>query len=367
MTKIPFLELGKINSQIKNQLDSAYRRVMNSGWYVMGPELEAFESDFATYSEVKYCVGVGNGLDALLLILKAYEIGPGDEVIVPSNTFIATWLAVSQCGAKPIPVEPDIDTYNINPECIEAVITKRTRAIIPVHLYGLPADMDSINELAKRYDLIVIEDAAQSHGARYKGRKVGSLGHAAGTSFYPGKNLGALGDGGAILTNDQKTAEKVRKLRNYGSMIKYQHEINGHNSRLDELQAAFLREKLKVLDAWNHRRALIAESYNSRLLNLGLVLPIVPLWADPTWHLYVVRSVNRGLLMNNLAAAGVETAVHYPMPPHKQAVYASQNYGQLKIAELFARQVLSLPISPSLTDGEVDFVITEVQRAARLD
>ncbi|MDT8283004.1 MAG: DegT/DnrJ/EryC1/StrS family aminotransferase, partial [Gammaproteobacteria bacterium] len=238
--QVPFLDLGLLHQPIRKSLDLAYHRVMDSGWFIMGPELEAFEAEFAQYCEVKHCVGVGNGLEALHLLLRAYEIGRGDEVIVPSNTFIATWLAVTECGATPIPVEPDIATHNIDPALVANAITSRTRAIIPVHLYGQPADMDPIKDLATNHGLIVIEDAAQAHGARYKGRRAGSLGHAAATSFYPGKNLGALGDGGAVLTNDDVIADKVKQLRNYGSTVKYQHNIAGYNSRLDEMQAAFL-------------------------------------------------------------------------------------------------------------------------------
>jgi dTDP-4-amino-4,6-dideoxygalactose transaminase len=250
--KIPFLPLGLINQTIRDELDSAYHRVMDSGTFIMGCELEAFEQEFAQYCEVKHCIGVGNGLEAIHLILKAYGIGPGDEVIVPSNTFIATWLAVSQCGATPVPIEPNIETYNMDPSLISGAITSRTRAIIPVHLYGQPADIDAINDIAAKHELVVIEDAAQAQGAKYKGKKIGSLGDAAATSFYPGKNLGALGDGGAILTDDDFLAEKVMRLRNYGSEIKYEHNFLGYNSRLDEMQAAFLRIKLPMLDRWNH-------------------------------------------------------------------------------------------------------------------
>lgn len=248
---IPFLDLARLHENIKEPLQQAFRRVLDSGWFIMGPELSAFEDEFARYSEVKHCIGVGNGLEAIHLLLRAYEIGAGDEVIVPSNTFIATWLAVSQCGAKPVPVEPNIKTYNINPELIEAAITERTKAIIAVHLYGQIADIDAINDIAKRHGLIVIEDAAQAQGALYKGRRACSLGHAAATSFYPGKNLGALGDGGAVLTNDDAIADSIKRLRNYGSQKKYQHDVAGYNSRLDEMQAALLRVKLSWLDEWN--------------------------------------------------------------------------------------------------------------------
>jgi dTDP-4-amino-4,6-dideoxygalactose transaminase len=342
MNPIPFLDLGQLNGQLREKLDAAYSRVMDSGWYIMGPELEAFENEFAAYSKVKHCIGIGNGLDALHLILKAYEIGPGDEVIVPSNTFIATWLAVSQCGAKAVPVEPDIKTHNIDPKLISTAITPRTRAIMPVHLYGQTADMDPINEIAKKNDLIVIEDAAQAQGARYKGRRAGSLGHAAGTSFYPGKNLGALGDGGAVLTNDDAIANKVRMLRNYGSTVKYQHDIAGYNSRLDELQAAFLRVKLKVLDDWNQDRRRVAAQYDELLKDVDVVLPFVPEYAEPVWHLYVIRSKRRDALKDYLEKKGISTVVHYAIPPHRQACYSVYSDHKLPIADLLAEEVLSL-------------------------
>ena len=260
---VSFLDLATLHLSIRPQLDAAYTRVMDSGWFIAGPELDAFESEFARYCDVEHCVGVGNGLDAIHLLLRACGIGPGDEVLVPSNTFIATWLAVTQCGATPVPVEPLVATHNIDPALLEAHITTKTRAIIPVHLYGQPADMDPINAVAEKHNLVVIEDAAQAQGARYKGRRVGSLGHAAATSFYPGKNLGALGDGGAVLTSDAHIAKKIRQLRNYGSEVKYQHQVQGYNSRLDEMQAAFLRVKLSTLDAWNDRRRQIASTYNT--------------------------------------------------------------------------------------------------------
>lgn len=353
---VPFLDLGRLHQPIRPQLDAAYRRVMDSGWFIMGPELAAFESEFAAYSEVKHCIGVGNGLEALHLLLRAYGIGPGDEVIVPSNTFIATWLAVTQCGATPVPVEPDIKTHNIDPDLISTAITTRTRAIMPVHLYGQPADMDPINELATKQGLIVIEDAAQAQGARYKGHRVGSLGHAAGTSFYPGKNLGALGDGGAVLTNDDAIADKVRRLRNYGSTFKYHHDLAGYNSRLDELQAAFLREKLKVLNEWNNKRREVAAAYSMLLVGGDSVLPFVPEFAEPVWHLYVIRSQHRNALKAHLEEQGVSTVIHYPIPPHRQACYADYANHILPIADMLAGEVLSLPMSPDLQEDEVERV-----------
>ncbi len=351
--KVNFLDIGRLHQPIRAQLDEAYQRVMDSGWFIMGPELAAFESEFAAYSNVKHCIGVGNGLDALHLLLRAYGIGPGDEVIVPSNTFIATWLAVSQCGATPVAVEPDVNTHNINPELIAAAITPRTKAIMPVHLYGQPADMDPINQIAQQHGLVVIEDAAQAQGAYYKGRRVGSLGHAAGTSFYPGKNLGALGDGGAVLTNDDAIADQVRRLRNYGSSIKYQHDLAGYNTRLDELQAAFLREKLKVLDAWNTKRKAIAKTYSELLSSADCITPMVPEYADPVWHLYVIRSQRRDQLKAYLEQHGVSTVIHYPIPPHRQACYPEYSSQSLPIADMLAGEVLSLPMSPDMTDTEI--------------
>lgn len=360
--KIPFLDIGHLHQSIRPALDAAYHRVMDSGWFIMGPELEGFEAEFARYSCVKHCIGVGNGLEALHLLLRAYGIGPGDEVIVPSNTFIATWLAVSQCGATPVPVEPDPDTFNINPALICAAITRRTRAIMPVHLYGLPADMDPINAIAAQHGLIVIEDAAQAQGAMYKGRRAGSLGHAAGTSFYPGKNLGALGDGGAVLTNDDAIASKVRLLRNYGSCIKYQHDLAGYNSRLDEMQAAFLRAKLAVLDEWNAKRREFATAYTCLLQSSGVSLPHVPDYADPVWHLYVIRSGNRDGLKAHLDREGVSTVIHYPIPPHLQGCYSEFRHALLPLAEQMAKDVLSLPMSSAMTMTQIEFVASSVAR-----
>lgn len=351
--QVPFLDLNRMHDPIRPQLDEAYHRVMDSGWFIMGPELVAFEAEFAAYSKVKHCIGVGNGLDALHLLLRAYGIGPGDEVIVPTNTFIATWLAVSQCGATPVAVEPDDKTHNINPALIAAAITSKTKAIMPVHLYGQPADMDPINQLAAEHGLVVIEDAAQAQGAFYKGRRVGSLGHAAGTSFYPGKNLGALGDGGAVLTNDDAIADQVRRLRNYGSSVKYQHDLAGYNSRLDELQAAFLREKLKVLDEWNAKRKVIANTYSDLLRSVDCITPYVPDYADPVWHLYVIRSKQRDKLKAHLEQQGVASVIHYPIPPHRQNCYFEYASLSMPIAETLAAEVLSLPISPYMGEAEV--------------
>lgn len=360
--KVPFLDLTFSHLELQQELETTFRRVLESGWYILGREVEAFEEEFAAYCGVRHCVGVGNGLDALHLILRAYGIGVGDEVVVPSNTYIATWLAVSYAGAKPVPVEPLEGTYNIDPRRIQAAITPRTRAIIAVHLYGQTADMDAINAIARRHGLKVIEDAAQAHGARYKGIKAGNLGDAAGFSFYPGKNLGALGDGGAITTNDDKLASQVRMLRNYGSQVKYHNEVKGFNSRLDELQAAFLRVKLKHLDAWNAARSRIAISYRNGLTASGLVLPVVPEWANPAWHLFVVRSKHRDSLQNKLEQAGIGTMVHYPIPPHLQPAYADDGYqlGDLPIAEKLIREVLSLPIFPHLGNQDLASIIATI-------
>jgi len=359
--KVPFLDLKTVNRSSEILLNDAFQRVIASGWYIHGQELEAFESEFAEYCEVKHCIGVGNGLDAIHLLLIAYGIGPGDEVIVPSNTFIATWLAVSRCGASIVAVEPNPVSYNIDPQAIEDSITERTVAIIPVHLYGQPADMDAINDIATKHKLLVIEDAAQAHGACYRGRRAASLGHAAATSFYPGKNLGALGDGGAAMTNDSAIAQKIKQLRNYGSPIKYQHDLLGYNSRLDELQAAFLRVKLRELDNANARRREIARLYTEALAGSEIVPPYVPEWSDPVWHLYVVRTDKRNQLQEHLKRNGVETMVHYPIPPHRQKCYADIPQQPLPIAEILAAEILSLPISSSLSGLEVDYVIAKLK------
>lgn len=363
--KIAFLDLRAGYTEIKQELDQAFYRVMNSGQYILGREVKSFEEEFAAYCGVKYCIGVGNGLEALQIILTAYGIGPGDEVIVPSNTYIATWLAVSNVGAKPIPVEPDIKTYNIDPEKIVTSITCRTKAIIPVHLYGQPADMDPILEIALKHKLKVIEDNAQAQGAHYKGRCTGSIGHAAGTSFYPSKNLGAFGDGGAVTTNDAELADRVRTLRNYGSKKKYYNEFKGFNSRLDEIQAAFLRVKLRKLNEWNNRRRSLAAYYLDELRGLrNLTLPFVPGWADPVWHLFVVRHPDRDNLQKGLTDSGIETLIHYPIPPHLSRAYAEEKskLGSLPIAKLLADTVLSLPIGPHVTKEQVREVILALKR-----
>jgi len=360
---IPFLDLKRPYLEIKDELDAAYRRVMESGWYVLGNEVEAFEAEFSTYCETKHCIGVANGLDALHLIVRAYGIGPGDEVIVPANTYIATWLAVTHAGATPVPVEPVESTYNIDPSRIEKVVTSRTKAIMVVHLYGQPVDMDPINTLAKKYGVKVIEDCAQAHGARYKGGMVGGLGNAAGFSFYPGKNLGAFGDGGAVTTSDDSLAESIKILRNYGSKIKYHNEVQGCNSRLDELQAAFLRVKLKYLNDWNGRRTSIASYYIDQLADCDLILPYVPDLINPVWHLFIIQSKHRDILQRKLSEAGIGTLVHYPVPPHLQPAYVTLRYsrGMFPVSERIADSIISIPIGPHLSTGDVHYIVQKLK------
>ena len=359
---IPFLDLKAPYIELKDELDAAYRRVMESGWYILGTEVEAFEAEFAAYCESKYCIGVANGLDALHLIIRAYGIGAGDEVIVPSNTYIATWLAVTHAGATPVPVEPDERTYNIDPAKIEQAITPKTKAIMVVHLYGQPADIDPINAIAQKHGLKVIEDCAQAHGACYKGRRTGSLGDAAGFSFYPGKNLGAMGDGGAVTTNDDILAERINVLRNYGSKVKYLNSLIGYNSRLDELQAAFLRVKLSRLDEWNDRRCQIAQLYLTNIYANTLQLPYVAEKVDPVWHLFVIRTGMRQQLQGKLYTEGIGTLVHYPIPPHRQEAYSKLGFsgGVFPLAEKMAAETLSLPIGPHMDAAEIDQVIRSV-------
>ena len=357
--KVPFLDLKAAYHELKDELDAACNRVMESGWYILGEEVEVFEKEFAEYCGAKHCVGVANGLDALHLILKGYGIGAGDEVIVPSNTYIATWLAVSYAGATPIPIEPNIETYNLAPENIEAAITEKTRAIMPVHLYGQPAEMDAINDVARKYNLRVIEDAAQAQGAKYQGKRTGVLGDAAGFSFYPGKNLGAFGDAGAITTDDDGLAGQLRMLRNYGSKVKYYNEVKGYNSRLDPLQAAFLRVKLEHLDEWNARRAKIAERYFENLADVpDLILPFVPETTNPAWHLFVVRHPRRDDLQKHLENAGIGIVIHYPVPPHLSEAYSDLNLKpeDLPSAGAIADTILSLPISPHAEPEQVDYI-----------
>ena len=363
--QVPFLDLKAAYDELQSEIDAAVARVLSSGWYLLGEELTAFEAAFAAYIGVKHCVGVGNGLDALHLSLRALGVGPGDEVIVPSNTYVATWLAVTYAGATPVPVEPDPQTYNLDPARLAAALTGRTKAIIPVHLYGQPADMEPISAFAEQYGLRVLEDAAQAHGARYKGRRVGSLGDASAWSFYPGKNLGALGDGGAVTTNDDALAERLRVLRNYGSKVKYVHEVAGFNSRLDELQAAVLNVKLRHLDSWNARRKEVAATYLGALAEMaGLTLPFVPDWAEPVWHLFVVQTAEREALQQHLAGCGVSTLIHYPTPPHRQRAYADLGFsaGSFPVAESLHGRVLSLPLGPHQSAPQVRAVVESLER-----
>ena len=368
--KVPFLDLGAAYRALQPELEAAVLASLRTGWYIGGSDVEGFEDDFANHVQARHAVGVANGLDALHLALRAMGIGAGDEVIVPSNTYIATWLAVTYCGARPVPVEPEIGGFNIDPALLEAAITPRTKAILPVHLYGQPAELDPILQLARRRGLRVLEDAAQAHGARYRGRRIGSHGDAVAWSFYPGKNLGALGDAGAVTTDDAELADRIRVLRNYGSRVKYVNEVQGVNSRLDPVQAAALRVKLRHLDRWNARRAEIAARYGAALRGSGLLLPVVPPHMEPAWHLYVVRHPQRDRLAERLAAAGVGTLIHYPVPPHEQAAYRDLGLarGSLPRSEALHAEVLSLPMDPLLTDAQLDHVVAEVLRAcAALD
>ena len=345
--KIPFLDFERLHSPIREELIYAFKDVLDSNWFVMGNQLEQFEREYAEWNKVKHCVGVSNGLDALTLALKALEIGPGDEVIVPSNTYIATALAVSNVGATPVFVEPRIETANINPDLIEAAISKRTKAIMPVHLYGQACEMEAIMNIANRHGLFVIEDNAQAHGAAFNGRMTGSWGHINATSFYPGKNLGALGDGGAITTDSDDLAHKVRVLRNYGSQEKYKNEVLGYNNRLDELQAALLRVKLRRLDEWTAERNRIAETYIDGLNNVrGIELFSLAEGATSAYHLFVIKTSHRERLQAKLNEAGIGTLIHYPIPPHLQECYEPLGYkeGDFPIAERLASEVLSLPL-----------------------
>ena len=359
---IPFLDLGAAYRELKTEIDAAVMRVLDSGWYILGPEVDAFEQEWASYCEADYAVGLANGLDALILALRALDVGPGDEVIVPSNTYIATWLAVSAVGATPVPVEPDPDTHNIDQSLIEAAITPATKVLLPVHLYGQPVDLDPILAIAGKHGLRVVEDAAQAHGARYKGKRIGGHGDIVCWSFYPGKNLGALGDGGAVTTNNADLADRVRVLRNYGSRVKYVNQVQGVNSRLDPLQAAVLRVKLQHLENWTDRRGAIADRYTKGLAEIGLILPHVPNWADPSWHLYVVRSTERDALQARLYAAGIETLIHYPIPPHMQDAYAGLCLApsSLPYARQLAGEVLSLPMGPQLGIKNADVIMAHI-------
>jgi dTDP-4-amino-4,6-dideoxygalactose transaminase len=362
-SEVLFLDLRETYLEIKDELDAATRRVMDSGWYILGREVQAFEEEFAAYCGVKYCVGVGNGLEALQLTLRAYGIGAGDEVIVPSNTYIATWLAVSGAGATVLPVEPVERTFNLDPARVEAAITERTKAILPVHLYGQTAEMEAINAVARKHGLKVIEDAAQAHGATFNGKRAGALSDAAGWSFYPTKNLGAYGDAGAVTTDDEALAREVRLLRNYGAREKYYNDVKGINSRLDEMQAALLGVRLRHLDEWNRRRARIAAIYHEGLSDTELLLPLVARGAEPVWHLFVIRSARRDALQQHLKAHGVQTLIHYPVPPHLQQAYSDLKIdaGAYPLSEAIHREVLSLPMGPHLSEAHARRVVEAVR------
>ena len=364
---IPFLDLKAAHDELRDDLNAAAVRVMDSGWYILGGEVAAFEGEWASYCGAGHCVGVSNGLSALELVLRAWGVGPGDEVIVPSNTYIASWLAVSAVGATPVPVEPVFETSNIDPSCIEAAVTPRTKAIMPVHLYGQCAEMAPVMDIAERHGLRVLEDAAQAHGATCDGRRAGALGHAAAWSFYPTKNLGAAGDAGAVTTDDPELADRVRLLRNYGSRTKYYNEVQGTNSRLDELQAAILRVKLAHLDDWNARRAATAQRYLDGLAGVeGLRLPEVAAGQVPVWHVFAVHHPERDALQQALRDAGIGTLIFYPVPPHLSDAYADAGWDAdaFPLATELAGTTLALPIGPQLREDEQDQVIAAVRQAA---
>lgn len=363
--KVPFLSLGEPYTLLRRELDAAYQRVHSSGSYILGEEVATFEQEFADYVGARHCVGMGNGFDALQLSLRALDIGEGDEVIVPANTYIATWLAVMATGAKPLPVEPDLRSYNLDPARLEDAVNAHTRAILVVHLYGQAANMAPIRSVAERHGLFVLEDCAQAHGARYGGRRVGGLGDAGAWSFYPSKNLGAFGDGGAVTTNDDMLAQRLRRLRNYGSETRNLNQVAGFNSRLDELQAAFLRVKLKYLDDWNERRGQVAAAYIDGLSDTGLALPQTPHGTDPVWHLFVVASDDRDRLQQRLARDGVQTLVHYPLAPYRQEACKGLrlNPDRFPISEAVHKRVLSLPMSPFLNSEQLEYAVHAVKRA----
>jgi dTDP-4-amino-4,6-dideoxygalactose transaminase len=363
MHKVPFLDVGYTYRELRGEIDAAVARVLQSGRYIQGDEVENFESNFASFVEAKHCVGVANGLDAIYLALRAMEIGAGDEVIVPAHTFIATWLAVTNCGATPVPVEPELNGYNIDPTLIEESITKKTKAIIMVHLYGQPCDIDEIHSIANRHGLRVIEDAAQAHGAAYKGQRIGGHSDVITWSFYPGKNLGAFGDGGAITTNDQDLAEKIQVLGNYGSKQKYEHSELGVNSRLDPIQAAILNVKLNYLDSWNEIRQELANEYIRSLSNVEVLCPQENSWSKSAWHLFVIEISNRDVFQGKLSSFDIESVIHYPKAPHQQAAYSAAFVGtKFDRAERLSSSVLSLPIGPGMSIEDVSFVCEAVKK-----
>jgi dTDP-4-amino-4,6-dideoxygalactose transaminase len=361
---IPFADFKYMHQEIRDETIAAFTKIYDKGWFIKGEQVTLFEKEFTNYCGTKYAIGCSNGLDALYLILRAYNIGPGDEVIIPSHTFIATALAVTYTGAKPVLVENDIETYNIETSLIESKINSKTKAIIAVHLYGQCADMKPIIELGKKYNLKIIEDAAQAHGATYYDKKAGNLGDVAGFSFYPGKNLGALGDGGAVTTNDEELANKVRALANYGSVEKYVHNYKGTNSRLDEVQAGLLRVKLKNLDRWNSRRQEIANLYLNGITNNKIIKPIVASYNDHVWHIFAVRTEQRDKLQQYLIDNEIHPLIHYPIAIHNQKAYQDEGFVKkdYPIAEIIADQELSLPMYYGMTDSEVDYVINTINK-----
>lgn len=362
--EIPFLNLEPMHTEIRDEILSAFKKIYDNNSFILGHSVDSFEQEFSKYCNTDYCISCGNGLDALSIILRGYDIGDGDEVIVPSNTFIATALAVSYVGAKVVFVEPDIKTFNIDVNKIEKAITPKTKAIIAVHLYGRPAEINKIKVICEKYNLKLIEDAAQSHGAIYNGKKTGNLGDAAGFSFYPGKNLGALGDGGAILTNDSILAQKVRAIRNYGSIIKYNNDYKGVNSRLDEIQAEFLRIKLPYLDKWNTHRQKSAKLYLERIINSKIILPITNSVNESIWHVFILRTDYRDNLVKYLKNNGIETLIHYPIPIHLQKAYKDLGYmtGDFPVAENISKTVLSLPMWYGMKDDEINYVINVLNK-----
>ncbi len=354
---IKFLDLEKVNNRFREEIDLRIKKILDKGWYLQGEEDKSFEENFAKYIGVKHCIGCANGLDALNLIIRAYGFSSGDEIIVPANTYIASILAISENGCTPVLVEPSIITYNINPDLIEEKITGKTKAIMVVHLYGQAVQMDKIWELAKKYNLKIIEDSAQAHGAYYNGKKTGCLGDASGFSFYPGKNLGCMGDGGCVTTNDDELAKKIRAIANYGSDRKYHHIYKGINSRLDEIQAAILDVKLKYLDEDNKRRKQIAGYYRENVKNNRIILPEIYNENSHVWHIFAIRTNNRDELQKYLEKNDIQTNIHYPTPPHKQGAYKEWENNSYPISEEIHRTELSLPISPVMTDEEVEYVV----------
>lgn len=365
MTNIPFLSFRKMNADVKAATLQSFEHFFDKGWYILGEQVKHFESEYAAFNKTRHCIGVANGLDALIIALKTLNIGPGDEVIVPSNTYIASWLAVSYVGAVPVPVEPRIETCNINPKLIEANITPRTKAIMPVHLFGQCCEMDAIMAIAQKHNLKVVEDNAQSQGSTCNGKLAGSFGHINGTSFYPGKNLGAYGDAGAITTNDEALATRASVIRNYGSQKKYYNEEPGINSRLDEIQAGFLSIKLKHLADWNAERNQVAFQYLENLKNTqGLILPQLAAGVTSVYHLFVIRTAKRDQLQQHLNANGIGTLIHYPVPPHLQQAYANLNFkqGDFPLAEEIANTSLSIPLYPGLGESEIEYVCDQIKK-----